>query len=288
MTFAARSTSWRVRSLPPEMLTTTPEARARGNSSNGEATAISAASWARDFPDETPTPNSAEPASSRTDRTSAKSTFTRPGMVMMSEMPWTPWRRTSSARRKASWTGVESETSFISLSFEITMIASTCIRRFSRASVACLIRLRPSKEKGKVTIPTVSFPISFERRAMTGAAPLPVPPPIPAVRNTRSAPSRAAEICSLLSSADFKPIEGSPPQPSPRVSLEPIWSRLGDLDVMSAWASVLMTQKSTPVSSDATIRFTALPPPPPTPSTRIFTLSDRTPRASGWPDGSTS
>jgi hypothetical protein len=33
-------------------------------------------------------------------RTSAKSTLMRPGTVMMSEMPWTPWRSTSSAARQ--------------------------------------------------------------------------------------------------------------------------------------------------------------------------------------------
>ena len=42
--------------------------------------------------------------------TSAKSTLTSPGLMMISEIPTTPCRRMSSATRKASWTGVASGT----------------------------------------------------------------------------------------------------------------------------------------------------------------------------------
>ena len=42
----------------------------------------------------------------------------------------------------------------------------------------------PSKLKGYVTTPTVRMPLSLESCATTGAAPVPVPPPIPAVMNT--------------------------------------------------------------------------------------------------------
>ena len=50
----------------------------------------SAASSARFLPVATPTPSMAVPELHMTALTSAKSTLTSPGMVMMSEMPWTP------------------------------------------------------------------------------------------------------------------------------------------------------------------------------------------------------
>ena len=46
-----------------------------------------------------------------------------------------------------------------------------------------------SKLKGKVTIATVRIPKSLHTFATTGAAPVPVPPPIPAVTKTRSDPA---------------------------------------------------------------------------------------------------
>ena len=49
-----------------------------------------------------PIPSSAWPASRIVVRTSAKSRLIRPGSVISSEMPWTPWRSTSSATWKAS------------------------------------------------------------------------------------------------------------------------------------------------------------------------------------------
>ena len=71
-------------------------------SSSGLAIAWRAASTARFSPVARPMPMSAEPASFMIARTSAKSRLMRPGTVMMSLMPWTPWRRTSSTTRKAS------------------------------------------------------------------------------------------------------------------------------------------------------------------------------------------
>ena len=46
-----------------------------------------------------------------------------------------------------------------------------------------------------------------------GAAPVPVPPPMPAVMNTMSASSRALEICVRFSSADWRPTSGLEPAP---------------------------------------------------------------------------
>ncbi len=50
------------------------------------------------------------------------------------------------------------------------------------------MRREPSKPNGFVTMPTVSAPSSRAMRATTGAAPVPVPPPSPAVMKTMSAP----------------------------------------------------------------------------------------------------
>ena len=64
-------------------------------------------------------------------------------------------------------------------------------------------RFGPSKLNGRVTTPTVKAPRSFAIFATIGAAPVPVPPPIPAVMKTISAPSNASRIACSLSSADF-------------------------------------------------------------------------------------
>ena len=58
---------------------------------------------------------------------------------------------------------------------------SALSRRLSIPSSARRIRRLPSNVNGFVTIATVSMPASRAARAITGAAPVPVPPPIPAV-----------------------------------------------------------------------------------------------------------
>ena len=47
-------------------------------------------------------------------------------------------------------------------------------------------------------------------------APVPVPPPLPAVMNTMSAPASDSRISSTCSSAAWRPTSGSEPAPSPR------------------------------------------------------------------------
>ena len=64
-------------------------------------------------------------------------------------------------------------------------------------------RFGPSKVNGRVTTPTVNAPISLAIFATIGAAPVPVPPPIPAVMKIMSAPSNDSRIESSLSSAAF-------------------------------------------------------------------------------------
>ena len=73
-----------------------------------------------------------------------------------------------------------------------------------------------------MTTPTVNAPNSFAILATIGAAPVPVPPPIPEVTNTISAPSKAASILSFVSSAALRPTSGLAPAPNPFVSFSPI------------------------------------------------------------------
>src|SRR5436309_716858 len=136
-------------------------------------------------------------------------------------------------------------------------------------SSACFMRRLPSNVKGLVTTPTVSEPISLATRAITGAAPVPVPPPMPAVMKIMSAPPRCPRSRSTSSSAACLPTAGLPPAPRPRVSCSPSCTFTGDRLARSACASVLAAMKSTPGSPAAIIVFTALPPPPPTPTTLI-------------------
>jgi hypothetical protein len=56
-------------------------------------------------------------------------------------------------------------------------------------SSAVTMRRVPSKEKGFVTTETVSAPTSLAACAIIELAPVPVPPPIPAVKKTISDPS---------------------------------------------------------------------------------------------------
>mmetsp|Transcript_31900 Transcript_31900/g.48926 ORF Transcript_31900/g.48926 Transcript_31900/m.48926 type:complete len:235 (-) Transcript_31900:224-928(-) len=154
-------------------------------------------------------------------------------------------------------------------SLETTMTVSTCSRKRSMAPLACFIRRFPSNMNGLVTMPTVKHPLSLATSATTGAAPLPVPPPIPLVTKHKSVPCTMAPISLRLSSAAIRPTSGLPPAPNPRVADAPMFNTLAPraLDRPKAWASVLIAQKSTPPTAVSNIRSTALHPPPPTPIT---------------------
>ena len=83
----------------------------------------------------------------------------------------------------------------------------------------------PRTSNGRVTTPTVSAPISFLAiSAITGAAPVPVPPPSPAVTNTMSAPFSASLMSSRDSAAAPRPTSGLAPAPRPLVSSWPMFS----------------------------------------------------------------
>ena len=151
----------------------------------------------------------------------------------------------------------------------MTIRLSTCISRLAMPCSASPILRLPSKEKGLVTMPTVRMPRSCATSATTGAAPVPVPPPMPAVIKTIWEPLRAFAISSLLSSAARWPISGSAPAPRPLVSLEPSCTLTEAWFLASACWSVFIAMNSTPCRPSLTMRFTALPPPPPTPITLI-------------------
>ena len=82
-----------------------------------------------------------------------------------------------------------------------TISVSTSALSASMPSSACLARRVPSNRNGLVTIPTVSAPTSRASRATTGAAPVPVPPPTPAVTKTMSEPFSRRLILSCSSKA---------------------------------------------------------------------------------------
>mmetsp|Transcript_32717 Transcript_32717/g.37217 ORF Transcript_32717/g.37217 Transcript_32717/m.37217 type:complete len:261 (-) Transcript_32717:500-1282(-) len=216
----ASITSWSDILLPPDIFMSIPVASSIVLlSRRGHSTARWAACDAASFPDATPTPMRAVPALSKTDLTSAKSMLIIPGLVIMSDIPATPSRRISSAIKNASLMGVSSGMSSNNLVLDITMMASTFFLISAMAALAVSMRFFPSKLKGVVTIPTVKQPASFAISATTGAAPDPVPPPIPAVTKHRLA-SRTIDAISLrASSAAPRPTSAAPPAPNP---FEPI------------------------------------------------------------------
>ena len=100
---------------------------------------------------------------------------------------------------------------------------STIFCRASTPSSAWRMRFTPSNWKGFVTTPTVKTPSSLAACAIIGAAPVPVPPPIPAVIKHICVPDNSSTICSILSSAAEAPIEALAPAPKPSVTFTPNW-----------------------------------------------------------------
>ena len=121
---------------------------------------------------------------------------------------------------------------------------------------------------------TVSSPISRASLAMTGEAPVPVPPPMPAVMKIIFVPTSSScwRISGNVSTAARRPFSGSLPAPSPSAPRR-IFRSTGLLS--NACWSVLQTMKVTPRMPRFHMWFTALPPAPPTPTTVIIDPSVR-------------
>ncbi len=242
------------------------------SSSSGLVMAFMAASRARDSPRAMPAPIMARPDSPITAFTSAKSRLMRPGTMIRSEMPFTAKYSTSSAffsiSTKVAFLGASDSRRSLGMVIRL----STCSRNSEMPSSAASRRFLPSKKNGLVTTPTVSAPISLAACAMTGAAPVPVPPPMPAVTKTMSASPMASLMAPMLSRAASRPMPGLAPAPRPLVSLSPSWILSSAEDRLRAWISVLAAMKVTPFSAEDIMFWTALPPPPPTPMTLIFAV----------------
>ena len=177
--------------------------------------------------------------------------------------------RTSSAISNASRSEVCSCTLSRSLSLGTTTSESTYFLRNLIPRSACSPLFFPSNLKGFVTTPTVRMPISLAIFAIIGAAPVPVPPPIPHVTKIISDPAMNFSRSSRFSSADFWPTSGFPPAPRPFVSFSPICILVSALLLARACLSVFTAMKVTPFMPPSIILLTALQPPPPTPITFI-------------------
>ena len=211
------------------------------SSSSGELIACLAASFAASLPLAVAVPIIAKPMPLMMALMSEKSRLIRPGVVIMSEIPCTPCRSTSSAIRNASKKLVPRGTSSSSRLFGIEITVSTAAAKSAKPFSADFIRRGPSKSNGLVTTATVSAFISRAREATTGAAPVPVPPPRPAVTKTISAPSSISMMASVSSSAAWRPTAGSAPAPKPCVIFVPICTLFATGDASSACRSVFTT-----------------------------------------------
>ena len=229
--------------------------------------AFSAASSARFSPLPSPVPIIALPISAMTERTSAKSRLIRPGITIRSVIERTPCCSTSSASWNASLKVVSALATRNRFWLGMTISVSTCRPSSSMPASALRMRRVPSNRKGLVTTPTVSTPLSRATLAMTGAAPVPVPPPMPAAMKHICTPSRARSIWAMVSSAAARPTSGRDPAPRPCVISGPSWMRCSAMEAFSDCASVLATTKSTPSISALIMLAMALPPAPPTPIT---------------------
>ena len=162
-------------------------------------------------------------------------------------MPFTAWYKISSALLKASRSVKFFPPILRSLWLGTAIRVSTIFRNSEIPSSAWRFLLFPSNWNGLVTIATVSIPSSLAISATTGAPPVPVPPPKPAVIKTMSAPSSCPLIRSLVSKAALFPTSGFEPAPNPFVTSAPNCNFTGDRELLKACASVLATIKSTPL-----------------------------------------
>ena len=125
------------------------------SSSSGELIAARAASTAAPSPFAVAVPIIAWPMPDMMALMSEKSRLMMPGVSMISEMPWTACRNTSSAILKASRKLVPFGASFIRRSLGIEITVSTVAASSARPRSAWRIRFGPSNLKGIVTTATV-------------------------------------------------------------------------------------------------------------------------------------
>ena len=142
---------------------------------------VFAAITARSSPDACPTPNIALPTNAIIVLTSAKSILIRPLLVINELIAETPSYNVLLIISLHSSKDVSIFATLNTFSLGTTIIVSRHFDNSSMPSLAIFILFVPSYFHGVVTTPTVSMPISFARFAITGAAPVPVPPPIQAV-----------------------------------------------------------------------------------------------------------
>ncbi len=239
--------SIRISSLPNVMFNKTKCAPVMSQSlSRGDSNASITAVRARPSPDAFPDPMMARPELRMTVFTSFMSTLISPVRVMTSAMPLAAVQRISSALLKAVRMAKFPYNSR-NLSFRMMSKVSTDSRICSRPFCACAVLRFPSNWNGMVTMPTVRMSISRAACAITGAAPVPVPPPIPAVMKTMLVLSPINFLTSSIDSmAALRPTSGSEPAPWPRVSVMPNCTLTGTGLASNAWASVLQMMKSTP------------------------------------------
>ena len=221
-----------------------------------------------------PTPKSVRPPrTGSAERSVAKSMLMSPRQESIAPNAFRPAQIQLFARPKASSTSASSPPPSRSMSLCNGMTASQPARSAASASRACLVRRSPSHEKGSVTNATTIAPASAAAFAITGAAPLPVPPPRATIRMTRSQPATSFRRPSESASAARRPSSTSPPAPSPRVSARPITSRSATGDEASDCTSVFTAAKTALPAVSGLIappdmsRSTVFTPPPPTPMT---------------------
>jgi hypothetical protein len=164
---------------------------------------------------------------------------------MRSLMPCTAFSSTVVGARKASTIEICAPASARSGCWGSTIRVSTLASRRLMPESAFLPRRLPSKPKGLVTTPTVRAPQSRATWAMTGAAPVPVPPPMPAVTKTMSAPEIASAmrwISSAALLADLGVGAGAEALGQGAAELHLVGREVAS----SAWRSVLAATNSTP------------------------------------------
>ncbi len=195
-------------------MTKAPVAFEMSTSRRGFCIAFSTDSMALWALSDSPIPIKETPPSTITALISAKSRFTNPVVVTSSVIPLTAFVRISSAILKAVCNG-SSGASSRSLSLGITISVSTTACILSNPSIAFSILFCPSIVKGRVITPIVKAPCFFASPAINGAAPVPVPPPIPHVMNIISELAIFFFISDSDSLAASSPTLGLLPAPNP-------------------------------------------------------------------------